>query len=472
MNNVIGFNSLSENTIRHTANACDLANEIQWCEQVIDTRIKLYFDQDVIYSSIYELEPPAVHHATSPFARFIQKNKLQYFERLALILALLPHTKPQALDIFRCKNDMSNLPYTEFGCVELDNGKLYTTGETLAFILNADDIEERLKVQSYLQNISKAGLYQALTIPTSANDPLQMQCPIQLNEEYLHLFTTAEPYRPDLSDDFPAQRIHSEMDWEDLVLHDSVAEQIEEIQGWLQHGNTLMNEWGLGKKIRPGYRALFYGPPGTGKTITANLLGKSTGRDVYQVNLSMIVSKYIGETEKNLEKVFSQAEDKSWILFFDEADALFGKRTQTNNANDQFANQNVAYLLQRIETFNGIIILASNLKENFDVAFFRRFESIIYFPIPTAKEQLALWQKAISPRSHFAANIDLNALANKHSLCGGSIMNVIRYASLKSLCRNSNELSEKDIEEGIRRELAQHQDRKPMSIPPEIDIFS
>ena len=119
--------------------------------------------------------------------------------------------------------------------------------------------------------------------------------------------------------------------------------------------------------------------------MTACLLGKSTGRDVYKVDLSLVVSKYIGETEKNLARVFDQAQHKGWILFFDEADALFGKRSETKDAHDRYANQEVSFLLQRIETFDGIAILASNLRDNIDEAFARRFESIIYFPMPRAR---------------------------------------------------------------------------------------
>ena len=148
------------------------------------------------------------------------------------------------------------------------------------------------------------------------------------------------------------------MAWDDLVLDDLVHEQVQEINTWLEHGATLMSDWGLYRKIKPGYRSLFYGPPGTGKTLTASLLGKTSGRDVYRIDLSMVVSKYIGETEKNLSKIFDTAENKNWILFFDEADSLFGKRTATNSSNDRHANQQTAHLLQRVEDFPGVVILA------------------------------------------------------------------------------------------------------------------
>lgn len=139
----------------------------------------------------------------------------------------------------------------------------------------------------------------------------------------------------------------------------------------IEHRHTLLDDWQLQDKIQPGFRSLFYGPPSTGKRLTASLLGKVTDLPVYRVDLAMVVSKYIGETEKNLAKVFNQAEKNDWILFFDEADALFGKRSETNSSNDRHANQEVVFLLQRIEHFPGIILLATNLKTNIDAAFAR-----------------------------------------------------------------------------------------------------
>lgn len=137
---------------------------------------------------------------------------------------------------------------------------------------------------------------------------------------------------------------------------------------------------------------MFSGPPGTGKTLTAALLGKSTGRDVYRVDLSMVVSKYIGETEKNLSRVFDAASYKEWILFFDEGDALFGKRTEASSSNDRHANQLTGYLLQKIEDFPGTVIVATNLKSNMDEAFTRRFQNMVHFTIPGPEERLQLWK--------------------------------------------------------------------------------
>ena len=188
--------------------------------------------------------------------------------------------------------------------------------------------------------------------------------------------------------------------------------------------------------------------------MTACLLGESTGREVYKVDLSLVVSKYIGETEKNLSKVFDQAQHKDWILFFDEADALFGKRSETKDAHDRYANQEISFLLQRIETFDGIAILASNLRENLDDAFTRRFESIIYFPMPRPEERLRLWQQGFSPKAQLEEALELEKIAQGYELSGGSIMNVIHYASLQALARDSEVIRCDDVNQGIRREYA------------------
>src|SRR6185436_15956532 len=154
-----------------------------------------------------------------------------------------------------------------------------------------------------------------------------------------------------------------------LALPDTTLSQLEEIKHWVLYSDQLLHGWGMSRKLRPGFTSLFHGPPGTGKTLSACLLGKHCGTDVYRVDLSMVVSKYIGETEKNLNRVCDMAEHRRWLLFFDEADALFGRRTRVDDAHDRFANQEISYLLQRIEEFDGVIILASNLKSNIDDAF-------------------------------------------------------------------------------------------------------
>jgi SpoVK/Ycf46/Vps4 family AAA+-type ATPase len=173
---------------------------------------------------------------------------------------------------------------------------------------------------------------------------------------------------------------------------------------------------------------------------------------VYRIDLSQVVSKYIGETEKNLEKVFNKAENKDWILFFDEADALFGKRSNVQNAHDKYANQEVSYLLQRVEDFPGLIILASNYKSNIDQAFIRRFNAIIHFPMPNANERYQIWKTTVPEKATLADDIDLSLIANKYELNGSSIVSVIHNASLQTISRGSLNILKKDLLDGIKRE--------------------
>ena len=251
---------------------------------------------------------------------------------------------------------------------------------------------------------------------------------------------------------FPAKLISTEMEWDDIVLDEGVLDQVMEIKNWLDYGSKIMNEWGLKKMIKPGYRALFYGPLGTGKTLTAMLLGKTSNRDVYKVDLSIIVSKYIGETEKNLARIFDMAQDKEWILFFDEADALFSKRTATDSSNDRLANQQTAYLLQRIEDFTGVVILASNLNINIDEAFSRRFQTMIHFPIPQPEERLQLWKNVFSANCTLDPGIDLHRIAEDYELTGGAIINIARYCALSVVKRNDTVVTKQELMTGIRHE--------------------
>ena len=220
-----------------------------------------------------------------------------------------------------------------------------------------------------------------------------------------------------------------------------------------------MNGLKMAKKLKRGYRVLFHGPPGTGKTLTATLLGKHTKREVYRIDLSMVVSKYIGETEKNLEALFNRAEAKDWILFFDEADALFGKRTGVRDAHDKYANQEVSYLLQRVEDFDGLVILASNMKSNIDEAFIRRFNTIIRFTQPTPDEREKIWRNSFPEKMEFGNKDDVPSLVKQYDLSGGSIVNIVQYACLKTLEKGNTAIFLEDVVAGIKKEM--HKEGKP-----------
>ncbi|MCP4996290.1 MAG: ATP-binding protein [Gammaproteobacteria bacterium] len=437
------------------ANAHDLEQELTWFSQVLDTRFKLYFGKESEFEDLTEIPSPTLEGSDSEYVQFIRHYQLSIAERLALLLGLIPHIRPQLLDPFFTRNQTFDRRFTEFGGIrEGVDGEFIPTGETLSFILASLDLERRFALHQLFDPEHFFAKHNILRLqPVDADQP-RMKAPLRISEEYLSLFTTGHTRRPDFGVTFPAQYIETELRWDDLVLHPGTRRQIEEIGTWIEHGETLTNDWGMGAKLRPGLRNLFYGPPGTGKTMTACLLGKSTGRDVYKVDLSLVVSKYIGETEKNLARIFDQAQHKGWILFFDEADALFGKRVESKDAHDRYANQEVSFLLQRIETFDGITVLASNLKENLDDAFTRRFESIIYFPLPRQEERLRLWQQGFPAKARLEPSVDLEQVSRDYTLSGGSVMNVIRYASLQALKEENRPIALSDLIQGIRREYA------------------
>lgn len=223
----------------------------------------------------------------------------------------------------------------------------------------------------------------------------------------------------------------TELEWEDLILPLGALDQLEKLVTSVLDAETL-------EDIAPelashGLNALFHGPPGTGKTLAATLIGQRVGRPVLRIDLSMMVSRYIGETEKNVAQIFDEATEQNWVLFFDEADALFGKRTQISTSNDRHANQEVSYLLQRIEEFSGLLILASNLRSNIDEAFVRRFQTVIPFTMPNVGQRLRLWERAMRRIKPGASSVDLEELAEKYEITSGDIIRAVEVAARKAL---------------------------------------
>ncbi|MCI5146566.1 MAG: ATP-binding protein, partial [Candidatus Electrothrix sp. AR3] len=369
-------------------NTANLQLALDWLQTVISGRLRLHLGQ----SETFEVGPLNLSSEPSQLTAFIERHDPSFEEFTLLLLAFAPHLQPNFLSNIIAEHLPEGGDFPEFGGVKATNHRgILPTGETAQFILAGDELEKRLDVQRILSPEHWFGQQHLLhLLPVPEGEP-RMSGRLILDPEIIEQLTTGMVSKPRFSIDFPAEYIATEMEWEDLVLNPKTLRQIQEIETWISHNATLMNDWGMGKKIKPGFRALFYGPPGTGKTLTATLLGKQTGKDVFRIDLSRVVSKYIGETEKNLSRLFAKAENKEWILFFDEADALFGKRTEIRDAHDKYANQEVAYLLQRIEGYNGLVILATNQRSNIDDAFIRRFQTIIHFPIPRTEERLLLW---------------------------------------------------------------------------------
>lgn len=220
-----------------------------------------------------------------------------------------------------------------------------------------------------------------------------------------------------------ARRIVPEVAWGDLVLAPTVTRGLQEVAARARHRDTVLTDWRMrrGGGRGHGVTALFAGDSGTGKTMSAEVIASDLGLDVYTVNLATVVDKYIGETEKNLERIFAEAGGVNAVLFFDEADAIFGKRSDVKDAHDRYANIESAYLLQRLETFDGLAILATNLRANIDDAFTRRLDAIIDFPEPTEELRHALWQRCLAPPLPLGDDVDYDFLASSFDFAGGNI---------------------------------------------------
>lgn len=385
----------------------------------------LYFKQESEYKSLREIPMPENELAS------LLTQQLLWEEQVVLLLALMPHIQPQALDLFFIQNKDLDRPYTEFGGWKgTTHSGFLPTGETAAFLLSIDMNESRALLMEMFSKNHFFHKENIISLDTQgANEPF-LSGKLSVSDEFLAKVMNNESYRPEYRSDFPAKRMETKLEWGDLIVPYHLREDLESISLWLENEQEIRSNWNLDKYIKNGYRALFYGPPGTGKTLAACLLGKKHNMDVYRIDLSMIVSKYIGETEKNLAKIFDQAEHQNWILFFDEADALFGQRSENSSSNDRHANQEVAYLLQRIEDFPGMVVLATNLKDNLDEAFFRRFQSVLYFPMPDKESRKELWKQMI-PSEWLSENQEiLLDIAAEGELSGGNMINVVQRCAI------------------------------------------
>lgn len=417
---------------------------------LIMQRLQLFFDKENDNEAAYSLKD--LHNDDSLFNQFTLPHQLTLEEYYILLLALAPHVRPNFFENIIQQYLPHGGDFPEFGGVKGSNCRaMIPTGETAQFILAGDDIQRRLHIRSLLVEDSILIKEQILWLERMPQGEPRMSGKIIMSDQYVELFLMGKMPKIKFSPDFPAKLINTQMEWEDLVLSKATLQQMENIKLWLQYNDILLQQNSVSKRIKPGFKALFYGPSGTGKTLTAALLGKEFGMDVYRIDLAQVVSKYIGETEKNLEKVFSIAARKNWILFFDEADALFSKRGPAQNANDRYANQETAYLLQRVEDYPGLIVLASNLKNNMDAAFRRRFNAIIHFPAPGLEERMCLWKNALPDT--FSYDFDIREVAAGYELSGAAIVNVIHYAILRSLSARRDVISGTDIMQGIKYEF-------------------
>ncbi|MFX1555448.1 MAG: AAA family ATPase, partial [Promethearchaeota archaeon] len=228
-----------------------------------------------------------------------------------------------------------------------------------------------------------------------------------------------------------ARKVKPRYIWADIVLPKDQFEQLTEICNYVKYHQVVYGEWGFEHKLSlgKGLNVLFAGPSGTGKTMAAEIMANELGLDLYKIDLATVVSKYIGETEKNLDRIFKEAQDSNSILFFDEADAIFGKRSEVRDSHDRYANIEIAYLLQKMEEYQGIVVLATNLHKNLDEAFARRMHFSVEFPFPEEEDRFRIWQKAFPETAPLSQEIDLAFMARQFKITGGNIKNIALSAA-------------------------------------------
>lgn len=423
-----------------------VADEIAWLGSCIDLRLRHFF-ADTTETLI--LPPPPEPVLGSALGRLLRRSDLDADARLVLALAMALHVDSAVLDPFYVRNSGIDRIFSQFGGQRGGSGPFTPTIETALFLLAGTDTAGRLSAMRLFDPDHPLRAQAGLLLRTGETvQGAVLDLPVHRVIE----LCDGIPPRPDFSPDFPARRLTTKLGWDDLVVPRALRDQLEHIVAWQTDRERILTDWGLGRHIGAGFKVLFHGPPGTGKTLTATLLGQRTRLDVYRVDLSMVVSKYIGETEKNLGLIFDMAAERDWILFFDEADALFGNRTSGTTANERYANQEVSYLLQRVEDCESLVILASNLRANIDDAFFRRFQLSVAFARPNAAERLQIWGNILSTLP-VAPDVDVPKLAAAHDLTGAAITNVVRHAAITARRRDKAEIGGQDIATAIEAEM-------------------
>jgi AAA+ superfamily predicted ATPase len=422
-------------------NAANLERMLEFLDQLAATRLA---KGDV------HLPQPRLVNDGSPFADMARRFDLRFDTYTLVALALAPHIAPGRLDrAFRAALPEGDFPEVG-GQRDEATRSLIPTGETAAFLLAGDDLEARFAVQALFAPDSVLATEGLVRLDPPRDGAPVLSGRLVMDREWVARLTTGVQETPAFGPGFPARRLTSAMTWDDLVLPEDTRQRLSQLADWVRHAPTLRRDWGMEGRLRPGFRALFHGPPGTGKTLTATLIGQMTGREVFRIDLSAVVSKYIGETEKNLSALFDRAARRDWVLFFDEADALFGKRTQVKESHDRYANQEVSYLLQRVEDFDGLVILATNLKGNIDEAFLRRFNAVIRFPLPDAEHRLQLWLRHLPDRPGHA---DFARELAGYELSGGNITNIVQAAAIASLAKGADAISRADAVAAIAAEM-------------------
>ncbi len=424
--------------------------DINWLKSFIKNRLEFYFKGEPFVANTSELydQQNSTSEEADKYQKICSELKFNVEEKLILLICLAPHVKPEIFDFLRISNSEIKSKFSEFGGKFSENPVGFIpTIQTIFFLVYGGDIEKLPTLFSLLDESNPLIKENILKVNTNSSD-IFLNHTVTISEEIEQkVIFKKENYSPRFNTKFPAKKLTRNITLDQLILSETTKNEIDLIEKWLQ---VSQNQ---GAEDLGGFKTLFYGPPGTGKSVTASALGIKYNIDVYRIDSSQLVSKYIGETEQNLKNLFDIASNKNWILFFDEADSLFSKRTEVNTSNDRFANQQTNYLLQLVEDYNGLVVLATNNKPNMDKAFVRRFSSMIFFGIPNNLERKNLWESYL-PKTN-TDQIDLSAISMKYQFAGGTIKSACDYLKLKFFDGHLK-IQTNDLEEACKRELKKY----------------
>lgn len=372
-------------------------------------------------------------------------------ERLLLTMALANTIYPQTWNVFAAAAEAhkKNINLQQLGFVQLPNHPhLQATISTALFLLGGKEASDQAPIWQLLlpqANLRRLG---ALDLPTTNALP-PIDTVLKLSPRYQYQLLTQAPWQPQYGAEFPATLLTTGKTWDDLVVDERTEILLEQARKWVRHYDEVRQQPGMTEA--KGYRLLMAGPSGTGKTLTAALLGQAAGKPLYRIDVSSIVDKYVGETSKRLRQVFDLAEQHDWILFFDEGDALFGKRSSgTGSSNERYANQEVAYLLYKLEEYQGMIFLATNHKGAIDAAFERRFDSLVTFSKPDESTRRRLWQHFFGQGSGLEIDPHISAgnwreLAEAAPVSAAWIEKFYQYCVMQTTAKHNRAISADDM---------------------------
>lgn len=420
-----------EDNLEEIPSDMNFLNDIMmWLQQIIIKRCK-EIDSDIRSESVWSIQPLPQTESEAPYAKTTTQYHLNEVGHILLALAIAPHYAPEIFDqILRTRNEHGHLKPHVGGQLDTNNNTFIPTYFTALFLLSGNNLQLRSQYISQLQE-SHPLLQKQILYKGDQNGTIThfMQSIIELDTSFYDYFTKGIQPRLDHGQHFAATLHTTHLTRDDIILEDKVAEEIMSIDNYAEVSQSGFFER-ADHKFKKGFIALFYGSPGTGKTLLAGILANSYNMDMYHVDLSNVVSRYVGEAEKKLEIIFNRLQGENCILFFDEADALFGKRSEVKEAHDRYANQEVSYLLQRIEKFDGLVILASNFKNNMDDAFKRRMDVTVNVIRPKEKSRKALWNYYLPKNLQFEDDTLLTYLVEKFAYTGANIRNVMKNVAI------------------------------------------